>query len=95
MMPIFEEISIQRIEEKYEINNNDFLTFSKLFKQFWRKFHELIDDKGGDEDCRLVLDIIGDVYSNERHCKEAKLSHEDRLRRFGGEEYGDVREEKE
>ena len=44
-----------------------------------RKFHELIDDKGGDEDCRLVLKIIGNVYSNERHCKDANLNNEDRL----------------
>ena len=44
-----------------------------------RKFHELIDDKGGDEDCRLVLAIIGNVYANERHCKDANLNDEDRL----------------
>ena len=44
-----------------------------------RKFHELIDDQGGDEDCRLVLKIIGNVYSNERHCKDANLNDEDRL----------------
>lgn len=45
-----------------------------------RKFHDLIDQNSvGDEECRLILKIIGDVYSNERHCKSGNLSDEDRL----------------
>ena len=45
-----------------------------------RKFHDLIDqNSAGDEECRLILKIIGDVYCNERHCKSGNLSDEDRL----------------
>ncbi len=44
-----------------------------------RKFHELIDDSGGSDDYKLILKIIGDVYSNERYCKDNHLSDESRL----------------
>ena len=45
MMPIFEEISIQRIHEKYEINNNKFLTFQNMLKSFWDSDGNLFSER--------------------------------------------------
>ncbi len=42
-----------------------------------RKFVELTED--GDQDTEFVLDIIGQVYQNERYCKDHSLSDQERL----------------
>ncbi len=42
-----------------------------------RKFFEVYNFF--DRECDFVLDMIGQVYANDKHCKEAKLSPEERL----------------
>lgn len=42
-----------------------------------RKFFEIFNFF--DKECDFVLDIIGQVYLNEQHCKKKKLSPEERL----------------
>lgn len=42
-----------------------------------RRFVELLN--GTDEDTQLILDLIGQVYHNERHCKDNQLDDERRL----------------
>lgn len=42
-----------------------------------RHFVDLLDD--GDEDIKLVLNIIANIYKNEQHCKQTKLTDEQRL----------------
>lgn len=42
-----------------------------------RKFFEVFGDF--DQECDFVLNIIGQVYTNDAHCKERKLSPDERL----------------
>ena len=42
-----------------------------------RKFFELLGSF--DKECDFVLDMIGQVYVNDKHCKEVKLSPQERL----------------
>ena len=42
-----------------------------------RRFYELLD--GADPDTRFILDLIAEVYQNERHCKTEKLKCQERL----------------
>ncbi len=42
-----------------------------------RKFYELLD--GTDKDTQFILDLIAQVYQNERHCKHENLNDKQRL----------------
>jgi len=42
-----------------------------------RKFYELFG--AFDKECEFVLDVIGQVFANDAHCKEHALSSQDRL----------------